>query len=225
VQARGAKRLIARDRALLWVLFETGITVAEMCALRVADLDQHTGMLRVRGKGGNERQMPLGPSCLNHLCSYLRQMNPATRRGLERRQAGGDPLFGSAGKQPLTRNGVTMVFARFRTRAGLSDATMSPQMLRHSFALRYLQAGGNPRRLQELLGYAGMAPVRQYLRWYDQLVHNQRRTESEETGWREKEQRFRARSKPEKEVTAGKRLPANEVRCAKPPDGGEGRCA
>jgi len=180
VQARGAKRLIARDRALLWVLFETGITVAEVCALRVADLDQHTGVLRVRGKGGNERQMPLGPSCLNHLRSYLRPMNPATRRGLARRQAGGDPLFGSAGKQPLTRNGVTMVFARLRTRAGLSDTTFSPQVLRHSFALRYLQAGGNPRGLQELLGYEGMAPVRQYLRWYDQLLHEQTPQESEE---------------------------------------------
>jgi site-specific recombinase XerD len=83
VQARGAKRLVARDRALLWVLFDTGITVAEACA-------------------------------------FLRQMDPATRSGLERRQAGGDPLFGSKGKQPLTRNGVTMVFVRFRKRAGIS---------------------------------------------------------------------------------------------------------
>ncbi|HEY6406154.1 MAG TPA: tyrosine-type recombinase/integrase, partial [Ktedonobacteraceae bacterium] len=84
-------------------------------------------------------------------------------------------------KQPLTRNGVTMVFTRFRTRAGLSDTTMSPQILRHSFALRYLQAGGNPRGLQALLGYEGMAPVRQYLRWQDQLFHNQTQNTSDQT--------------------------------------------
>jgi site-specific recombinase XerC len=54
-------------------------------------------------------------------------------------------------------------------------------MLRHSFALRYLQAGGNPRGLQELLGYEGMAPVRQYLRWQDQLFHYQTHHKGEET--------------------------------------------
>ena len=165
--------MATRDRALLWVLFETGITVSEVCALRLADLDLQAGLLRVRGKGGQERLMPLGATCLSHLRVYLKQMEPTTRSGLARRRAGGDPLFGSRGREPLTRNGVTMVFARFRTRAGLSDTTMSPQILRHSFALRYLQAGGNPRVLQALLGYGGMAPVRQYLRWQNQLFHNQ----------------------------------------------------
>ena len=157
------------------------MTVSEVCALRLADLDQQTGSLRVRGKGGKERQMPLGPTCLSHLRSYLKQMEPTTRRGLISRKAGGDPLFSSREKQPLTRNGVTMVFARFRTRAGISDTTMSPQVLRHSFALRYLQAGGNPRGLQELLGYEGMAPVRQYLRWQNQLFHNQIQNKSDQT--------------------------------------------
>jgi len=180
-KAPGAKRMAARDQALLWVLFETGMTVSEVCALRMADLDQQTGSLRVRGKGGQERQMPLGATCLSHLRAYLKQMEPTTKSGLARRHAGGDPLFGSREKQPLTRNGVTMVFARFRTRAGLSDTTMSPQMLRHSFALRYLQAGGNPRGLQALLGYEGMAPVRQYLRWQDQLFHNQTQNKSDQT--------------------------------------------
>jgi integrase/recombinase XerD len=181
VKAPGAMRMATRDRALLWVLFETGITVSEVCALRLADLDLQAGLLRVRGKGGQERLMPLGATCLSHLRVYLKQMEPTTRSGLARRRAGGDPLFGSRGKEPLTRNGVTMVFARFRTRAGLSDTTMSPQILRHSFALRYLQAGGNPRGLQALLGYEGMTPVRQYLRWHDQLFHNQTENESYQT--------------------------------------------
>jgi site-specific recombinase XerD len=181
MKAPGAKHLAARDQALLWVLFETGMTVSEVCALRVADLDQQTGSLRVRGKGGQERQMPLGATCLTHLHAYLKQMEPTTKRGLSRRHAGGDPLFGSREKQPLTRNGVTMVFVRFRTRVGISDTTISPQMLRHSFALRYLQAGGNARGLQALLGYEGMAPVRQYLRWQDQLFHHQTPNQSEET--------------------------------------------
>jgi integrase/recombinase XerD len=178
-QTQGTKRLIARDRALVWVLFDTGITVAELCALRVADVDPQTGLLCVRGKGGKERQMPLGATCQSHLRSYLRQMNPAARSGLERRQAGGDPLFSSQGKKPLTKNGVTMVFARFRKRVGISETTITPQVLRHSFALRYLQTGGNPQSLQELLGYEGMSPVRQYLRWYEQLLQEQVQQEPE----------------------------------------------
>jgi site-specific recombinase XerD len=178
-QGHGAERLGARDQALLWVLFDTGITVSELCALRVADLDLQTGLMRVRGKGGQERQMALGPACLGHLRWYLKQMNPTTRRGLTRRKAGGDPLFGSKGKQPLTKNGVTMVFARFRKRAGISGTTISPQVLRHSFALQYLQTGGSPQVLQELLGYEGMAPVKRYLRWHDQLLHEQTQQESE----------------------------------------------
>jgi integrase/recombinase XerD len=156
------------------------MTVSEVCALRVADLDQQTGSLRVRGKGGKERQMPLGPTCFNHLRSYLKQMDPTTKRGLTSRQAGGDPLFGSKGKQQLTRNGVTMMFARFRQQAGISEEAITPQILRHSFALRYLQAGGNPQGLQALMGYEGMAPIRQYLRWHDQLLHEQMQKGTEE---------------------------------------------
>jgi site-specific recombinase XerD len=175
-KAPEATRTALRDQALLWVLFDTGITVSELCALRVADLDHHTGLLRVRGKGGEERLMPLGAICLSHLRVYLKQMEPTTKKGLARRQAGGDPLFSSKGKQPLTRNGVTMLFARFRQQAGISEEAITPQILRHSFALRYLQAGGNPHGLRASMGYEGMAPIRQYLRWHDQWVQEQMQT-------------------------------------------------
>ena len=67
------------------------------------------------------------------------------------------------------------MFARFRQQAGVSEEAITPQILRHSFALRYLQAGGNPQGLQELMGYEGMAPIRHYLRWHDQLLHEQMR--------------------------------------------------
>jgi site-specific recombinase XerD len=174
------RHLSARDRALLWVFFDTGITVSEACALHVADLDPQTGRLRVRGKGGKERQMALGSTCQSHLRAYLKHMDQASRSGLTSRCAGGDPLFGSQGKQPLTKNGVTMVFARFRKRAGIGETPITPQILRHSFALRYLQAGGNPVGFLELLGYEGMAPVRQYLRWSDQALHDQMQKGTEE---------------------------------------------
>jgi site-specific recombinase XerD len=73
-----------------------------------------------------------------------------------------------------------MVFARLHTRAGFSEEAITPQILRHSFALRYLQAGGNAHGLQELMGYEGMAPIRQYLRWYTRLLHEQIQDGTEE---------------------------------------------
>jgi site-specific recombinase XerD len=80
----------------------------------------------------------------------------------------------------LTKNSLTLLFHRLRKRAGMPETAITPQILRHSFALRYLQAGGDPRVLQELLGYAGMAQVRQYLRWHDEFVHKRTQLESEE---------------------------------------------
>ncbi len=73
-----------------------------------------------------------------------------------------------------------MVLARFHKRAGVSDTLITPQILRHSFALRYLQTGGDPHGLKELLGYEGMAPVRQYLRWHEQLLQERTQQESDE---------------------------------------------
>ncbi|GAC1646566.1 MAG: hypothetical protein NVS4B9_38480 [Ktedonobacteraceae bacterium] len=217
MKAPGTKCTAARDQALLWVLFDTGITISEVRTLRVTDLDPQTGLLRVRGKGGKERQMPLGSICLSHLRSYLRKTDPTTKSGLVSRKAGGDPLFGSKGKQPLTKNGVTMVFARFRKRAGISDTAISPQILRHSFALRYLQAGGNPQGLQELVGYEGMAPVRQYLRWHNQLFHDQMQKEAEEVWWRGAARTAPLRSKPGREGTEGKTLSEQHAWHAKLP--------
>jgi site-specific recombinase XerD len=73
----------------------------------------------------------------------------------------------------LTKNSLTLLFHRLRKRVEMAEATITPKILRHSFALRYLQAGGDPRGLQELLGYKSMAQVRQYLRWHEQLLSSQ----------------------------------------------------
>jgi site-specific recombinase XerD len=161
-----------RDRALLWVLFETGITLSEVCTLRLADVDPTIGMLSVRGKGGKIRRMSLGSTCLSYLCSYLDQAHPAKKNSMARRKTGDDPLFVSEQDHALTKSSLTSLVSRLRTRAESSEIAITPQLLRHSFALRYLQAGGDPRGLQELLGYEGMAQVKLYLRWQSQLLHN-----------------------------------------------------
>ena len=162
------------------MLFDTGRTLSEVCALRLCDVDRRTGILSVRGKGGKVRQMALGSTCLSHLLSYLDQAHPAKKDHVARRKNGDDPLFFSGQGHALTKNGVASFLNRLRKRAGSCDIAITPQRLRHSFALRYLQAGGSPQGLKELLGYEGMAPVRQYLRWQNHLFHNQTQKKTEE---------------------------------------------
>jgi len=170
-----------RDRALLWVLFETGITLSELCGLHRADVDLTTGILSVRGKGGTIRQMTLGAPCLRHLLAYLDQVSPAKTNHVARRKTGDDPLFVSELDHALTKSSLSSLLSRLRTRAGSTALAITPQHLRHSFALRYLQAGGDPQNLQALMGYEGMAPIRQDLRWHDQLLHNRIQDEAEQT--------------------------------------------
>jgi site-specific recombinase XerD len=176
-----AHQMLARDRAILWLFFETGISVSELCALRVSDLERETGTLRVWGQGGNERQMSLGTTCLNALLASLDQPRTARRKRGTGSSADNDLLFCSENGRPLTTNSLTLLFHRLRKRAGMPETTITPQILRHSFAQRYLQAGGDPRVLQELLGYKSMAQVRQYLRWYEQLLSSQTPKEAEAT--------------------------------------------
>ena len=171
---------IKRDRALLWVLFDTGITLSEACALHLTDVDPMMGILFVRGKGGKVRRIPIGSTCLSHLLSYLAQAYPGKKNALSRRKKGDDPLFVSERGDGLTKSSLTSLMSRLRTRAGGSETVMTPQNLRHSFALRYLRAGGDPQSLQALMGYEGMAPIRQYLRWHDQWLHDQMQRGTEE---------------------------------------------
>jgi site-specific recombinase XerD len=191
-KALTTRSMVVRDRALLWVLFDTGLRLSEVCALRLGDVDQKTGILSVRKKGGNVRRMTLGSTCLSHLLLYLERAHPALKGHMVRRKTGDDPLFFSEQDHALTKNGVTSLVSRLQQRAGMSDVAITPQLLRHSFALRYLQAGGNPQGLQELLGYEGMAPVRQYLRWQQQLFHNQTRRGEEPKRYEERDEKSNA---------------------------------
>lgn len=153
------------------MLFETGISLSELCALRVTDVDCTHGIVTIGGQGARARSLALGPQGLHQLLSYLEQHRPKQEELVVWGSPGEDHLFLSETRRALTITGIALLFARLRKRAGVTGKQISPQILRHSFALRYLQAGGIPRRLQEMLGYAGMAQVKQYLQWYDQGVH------------------------------------------------------
>jgi integrase/recombinase XerD len=170
-----ADRAAARNRAILWVLYDTGIRLSELCGLRTADFDRKRGLITVLGKGAKERRIALGQNCLRHLLYYLERHRPDEEELAEWGSAGEDHLFLSETRTPLTANGVTLLFARIRKRAGITDKRISPHIFRHTFAIRYLVLGNDPFSLQELLGHEDMTTVKNYMHMNDATIQEQKR--------------------------------------------------
>jgi len=140
----------ARDRALLELLYASGLRVAEGCGLDVDDLDEGRRAVRVLGKGSKERVVPVGETALEALAAYL---------ALRGRRRG--PLFLNARGGRLTpRSALRIVRARAR-RAGIVQR-VTPHTLRHSFATHMLGAGADLRLIQELLGHRRLSTTQRY---------------------------------------------------------------
>jgi integrase/recombinase XerD len=170
-----AERAAVRNRAILWLLYDTGIRVSELINLRVGDFDRKHGVVTVLGKGAKERRVALGQNCLRNLCYYLDKHRPAEGELAEWGSAGEDHLFLSETRQPLTKNGMEMLFKRIKTRAGIVGKRISPHILRHTFAMNYLLKSNDPFSLQELLGHEDLTTVLNYIHMNDTILQEQKR--------------------------------------------------
>ncbi len=170
-----AERAAVRNRAILWLLYDTGIRVSELTHLHVSDLDRKKGVVTVLGKGAKERRVALGQNCLRNLSYYLDKHRPDAAELAEWGSAGEDHLFLSETRQPLTKNGMEMLFKRLRTRAGITDKRISPHILRHTFAMNYLIKSNDPFSLQELLGHEDLTTVLNYIHMNDTILQEQKR--------------------------------------------------
>ena len=170
-----AERAAVRNRAILWLLYDTGIRVSELTHLHVSDLDRKKGVVTVLGKGAKERRVALGQNCLRNLSYYLDKHRPDAAELAEWGSAGEDHLFLSETRQPLTKNGMEMLFKRLRTRAGITDKRVSPHILRHTFAMNYLIKSNDPFSLQELLGHEDLTTVLNYIHMNDTILQEQKR--------------------------------------------------
>ena len=139
-----------RDRAVLETLYATGVRVAELAGLDLGDVDLREGGVRVRGKGGKERIVPLGGKAMAALHAYL-----GPRQGSQ-----GALFRNRRGGRLTVRSLHRIVGARARA-AGLA-ARVTPHTLRHSFATHLLDAGADLRLIQELLGHARLATTQKY---------------------------------------------------------------
>ena len=140
----------ARDRALLELLYASGLRVAEGCGLDLDDLDEARRTVRVLGKGDKERMVPVGDAALEALDAYLAQRG--RRRGA---------LFLNARGGRLTPRSAHRIVKRLARRAGISQR-VTPHTLRHSFATHMLGEGADLRLIQELLGHRRLSTTQRY---------------------------------------------------------------
>ena len=146
-----------RDRALLEMLYATGMRVSELVGLRVGDVDLRRGLLTCLGKGSKERMVPVGGAATAWTRRYLASGRPAL---LKRRES--IRLFLNArGGRALSRVGFWKIIKKYGLQAGLTRE-LSPHTLRHSFATHLLERGADLRVIQTLLGHADLSTTQIY---------------------------------------------------------------
>ena len=157
LQAPDATRFLGlRDRAMLELLYASGLRVSELIALLVSQLNLRQGVLRVVGKGDKERLVPLGEEAADWLVRYLEQTRPVLLRGRM-----SDALFVTQRGTSMTRQAFWYLIKRYARRAGIT-ASLSPHGLRHSFATHLLNHGADLRVLQMLLGHSNLSTTQIY---------------------------------------------------------------
>jgi site-specific recombinase XerD len=145
-----------RDRALMELLYATGIRVSEAQELNEEDLDLRQGWLRVRGKGGKERMVCFGEPCRQALARYL-----SSPKRSDPRSTGPTPLFSNPTGRRLSVRSIQRIVRTYLEPLAL-EARPSPHTLRHSFATHLLQGGADLRVIQELLGHASPSTTQVY---------------------------------------------------------------
>lgn len=152
----GDGALDLRDRAMLEVLYATGLRVSELVALQLGDLQLDVGYLSAFGKRSKQRIVPLGESAVTELRRYLTYGRPGLQRGRE-----GRTLFLNRVGEGLTRQGFWKIIKRRAQEAGIGKK-ITPHTLRHSFATHLLENGADLRSVQTMLGHADISTTQIY---------------------------------------------------------------
>jgi len=145
-----------RDKAMLEVLYATGLRVSELVNLEGQDFDVNLGIVRCRGKGNKERLVPVGKSALRALALYVEQGRSSFAKGRDL-----SFLFLNRRGKPLTRVGFWKILSRYGRAAGIKTP-ITPHLVRHSFATHLLERGADLRSIQLMLGHSDISTTQVY---------------------------------------------------------------
>jgi len=157
-----------RDRALIELLYATGMRVTELLTLRPADVNLDASYLTCTGKGDKQRIVPFGDEAGGWVGRYIREARPAL---LARRTSARLFVNVRGGGPGLTRMGFWQILKAYALQAGLTS-TLSPHMLRHSFATHLLERGADLRAIQMMLGHADLSTTQIYTHVLEQRMRS-----------------------------------------------------
>jgi len=149
--------LAARNRAIFETLYSCGIRVSELTGLDVFDIDASAATVRVFGKGGKERVVPIGRKALDAVEGYRERLRAETGIGTDRN----GPIFLNRQRKRLTARSVGRILKQLAVACGIATP-ISPHGLRHTFATHMLDAGADLRSVQELLGHRNLSTTQKY---------------------------------------------------------------
>jgi integrase/recombinase XerC len=149
----GAGFINTRDRAILELLYSSGLRVSEISGLSIDEINTKEGFLKVRGKGRKERMVPIGSKAIDAIKSYL-----AERLTLKTNESF---LFLNRRGKRLTERGIRRIVVKYARMVGISGK-IGPHSLRHTFATHLLQSGADLRVIQELLGHSSLSTTQKY---------------------------------------------------------------
>lgn len=167
--AAGGTPLELRDRAIVELLYASGLRVSELCGARLENLDLEKGFIRVVGKGNKQRLVPVGSGAREAIDRYLRLGRPE----LVGKRTGGEVFLSVRGRK-LTNQRIWQLLVALGKRAGL-DKEVHPHMLRHSFATHLLEGGADLRIIQEMLGHADISTTQIYTHVDSRQLHKAHR--------------------------------------------------
>lgn len=143
-----------RNRVLMLTLFDTGIRLSELTGVCMGDVDMENRWILVHGKGGKDRGVPFSSPTKRELWQYMKQRS---------RYASTEALFITQRGTPLSSRAVQSMFKRVAKRLQLAGVRLSPHTMRHSFALNWIENGGDPFSLQKILGHTTQSMTSRYV--------------------------------------------------------------
>lgn len=154
--SKGNRSLIIRDRAILELIYSSGLRVSELTSLNIPDIDLSAGIVRVMGKGRKERLIPVGRKARDALKGYLDTRTTGIKTVIDE-----GALFLNFRGGRISQRSVARIVEKYRRKAGIL-VKGSPHALRHSFATHLLDAGADLRGIQELLGHSSLSTTQKY---------------------------------------------------------------